>query len=170
MNKFEFPDIFVLSKLASEKKAKNIHFIKQLKRKTPEKLDELVHSLHDEIFSELNCLECANCCKSISPIITYRDINRLAKELKLKPGEFIQTYLEMDEEGDFVFRSSPCPFLQSDNHCSVYYSRPRACKEYPHTNRVNFVQILDLSLKNSMVCPAVYIIFESLKDKKDILL
>lgn len=165
MKTSEIPEIDVLPDLAKRKKSENIRFIKSLKKKKPAGLDGIVHSLHNEVFSELDCLECANCCKTISPIITYRDINQIAKELKVKPGEFIQTYLEMDEEGDFVFLQTPCPFLRRDNHCSIYSSRPKACREYPHTNRKNFAQILDLSLKNTMVCPAVFAVFERLKTK-----
>lgn len=165
MKSADIPKIDALPELAKRKKPENTRFVKSLKKKKPAGLDLIVHALHDEIFTELDCLKCANCCKTISPIITYRDINQIAKELKIKPGEFIQTYLEMDEEGDFVFKQTPCPFLQSDNYCSVYSSRPKACREYPHTNRKNFAQILDLSLKNTMVCPAVYAVFEKLKSK-----
>ena len=76
-----------------------------------------------------------------------------------RSSEFIDAYLFRDEEGDYVLRSSPCPFLGADNKCLVYEDRPKACREYPHTNRKNMLGILDLSLKNTLVCPAVLKIF-----------
>jgi len=53
--------------------------------------------------------------------------------------------------------------LQEDNTCAVYDVRPRACKEYPHTNRKNIQQILPLTVRNAEVCPAVYEILERLR-------
>ena len=81
----------------------------------------------------------------------------------MKPGDFINRYLRMDEDGDYVLKSSPCPFLDSENYCSVYEDRPKACREYPHTDRKKILQINELTLKNTMVCPAVFEILERLK-------
>ncbi len=159
-------DLDKLKELASQQKTSNKKFLARLKRqKKSIKLDDIVHELHNETFQEINCLECANCCKSISPVIRDKDIQRIARNLKLKPSEFTAKYLKIDEEGDFVFKSNPCPFLLPDNYCSIYELRPRSCREYPHTDRKNFHQILDLTLKNTFICPAVYEIIESLKKK-----
>ncbi len=93
-----------------------------------------------------------------------KDVERLARNLRMKPVEVIEKYMEMDTDGEYVFRSAPCPFLGADNYCSVYESRPLACREYPHTNRKRFYQVLDLSVQNTAVCPAVVRIFEKLRD------
>lgn len=138
---------------------------KKLKKKVPKDLDLVVTSFHYEVFEEIDCLDCANCCKSISPIITDNDIQRIAKHLRIKPGEFVKQYLDLDKEGDYVFKEQPCPFLGNDNYCSIYNSRPKACAEYPHTDRKRFHQILDLSLKNTSICPAVTEVFEKLREK-----
>jgi hypothetical protein len=114
-------------------------------------------------FSEFNCLDCANCCKTIGPRLIEKDIDRLARHFKMKPSAFIQQYVKTDEDGDFVFKEHPCPFLLPDNYCMVYESRPKACRDYPHTDRNRFHQILKLSHKNCETCPVVYDIFESLK-------
>lgn len=74
-------------------------------------------------------------------------------------------YIVMDEDQDYVFHSSPCPFLEQDNTCRIYDFRPKACREYPHTDRKNMTQILDLTYKNIAVCPAVFIMIERIKDK-----
>jgi hypothetical protein len=136
--------------------------LQQLKRTRPKDLDDRFHVLHDEVFAEIDCLACANCCKTTSPIFIPADIDRLAKVFRMKPSAFTETYLRVDEEGDFVLKSSLCPFLAADNTCIVYADRPRACREYPHTNRKRMYQILDLTLKNTLVCPAVSRVVERL--------
>ena len=137
--------------------------LSQWKRKTPNRLDDHFHEAHEEAFEEIDCLECANCCKTTSPIFIDRDIDRIAAHLRLKPSAFIDQYLRMDEDGDYVLQSSPCAFLGQDNYCSIYSVRPRACRKYPHTNRKNMHQILQLTRKNTEVCPAVARIVLQLK-------
>ncbi|MFN8207008.1 MAG: YkgJ family cysteine cluster protein [Bacteroidales bacterium] len=141
-------------------------FLAKLKKNPPARLDDIVQQLHQEIFEKIDCLACANCCSSISPLLIDRDIERLASARKEGIADFTARYLEVDEDGDYVFRNTPCPFLGNDHYCAHYEDRPRACREYPHTNRRRFYQLLDLSLKNYTVCPAVFLILEQLRLKK----
>jgi len=148
----------------SEKlKKENQIFLKKLKQQNPRKLDAAFHELHQNVFEEIDCLTCANCCKTTSPIFKQKDIELLAKKLKYSPSDFIQKYLHVDADGDYVLNNSPCPFLDDENYCTVYEYRPKACREYPHTNRKKMFQLLDLTYKNTMVCPAVFEIVERLK-------
>jgi len=126
-------------------------------------MDDAFHAAHEEVFTETDCLTCANCCKTTSPIFYQTDIERSSKYLRMKPGDFIEKYLHIDEDKDFVLKSSPCAFLGSDNYCSIYNARPKACREYPHTNRKKMVQITDLTYRNTLVCPAVFEMLERLK-------
>lgn len=137
-----------------------IEHIRKLQGRT---VDDMFHEAHYEVFEEVDCLKCANCCKTTSPIFRDIDIQRLSKRLKIAPTQFISSYLHMDNEGDYVLNSSPCFFLQEDNKCAVYEDRPLACKEYPHTNRKKMQQILKLTLKNTEICPAVARIFSKIK-------
>jgi len=148
---------------AKNKSIENKKFLQSLKKKDAREIDAVFHNAHSDVFEEIDCLTCANCCKTTSPIFYQTDIERVAKELRLKPGEFIEQYLRIDEDKDYVLKSSPCPFLDADNYCRVYESRPRACREYPHTDRKKMVQIMDLTYKNTLVCPAVLEIVERLK-------
>lgn len=150
-------------KESKTRSAANKKFLAGLKRRTPQNLDDQFHTLHEEVFAKTNCLTCANCCKTTSPIFYQTDIERASKALKIKPGQFVETYLRVDEDKDFVLKSSPCPFLGKDNYCGIYESRPKACREYPHTNRKKMVQILDLTFRNTLVCPAVLEIVERMK-------
>ncbi len=143
----------------------NKALVQKLKKSKPRDLDTEVEVFHDEVFEAVDCLKCANCCKTTSPGMKDRDVERLARHLRLRPAQVIDKYMALDADGDYVFRSAPCPFLAADNYCSVYESRPTACREYPHTNRKRFYQILDLSLKNTEVCPAVVKVFEKLQHK-----
>ena len=141
--------------LARKNYPKNKALLKKFKRQKPKDLDGRFHMQHEAVFQEIDCLECANCCKTTSPLFIMADIERLAKYLKMKPQTFIETYLIIDEDGDYVLQSTPCPFLGEDNKCFVYEYRPKACREYPHTNRKRMYQIMDITLKNTLVCPAV---------------
>lgn len=152
-----------LKSKAREKRKENQKFFRKLKTVNPKVLDQTINGLHDDVFACTDCLECANCCTTTGPLIAPKDVSRLSKHLRMKPSQFEDTYTRIDEDGDRVFKSMPCPFLGSDNYCSVYEYRPKACREYPHTDRIKQSQILEITRKNISVCPAVYEISERLK-------
>ena len=93
------------------------------------------------------------------------DISRISKHLGITPQEFEDSYLQRDSEEQFVLKSTPCAFLGDDNYCNIYHVRPKACQEFPHTNRRRQHQLLDLTLKNTEVCPAVFEIVDKLKNQ-----
>ena len=132
-------------------------------KKKLQKMDVEVHQLHEESSEAMDCLACANCCRTLGPRIETKDIERMAKALRIKENEVYERYLHQDEDGDWVFRSMPCPFLGSDNYCAIYESRPKACREYPHTDRKRFYQIYNLSIKNAYTCPIVFEVLEQLR-------
>jgi hypothetical protein len=155
-----------LPKLAREAKKENQKYFQKLKKRTPKRLDYLVQEIHEEEFERTDCLTCGNCCKTTSPIFTEKDIQRIAKHLRMKEVKFVEQYLDRDEDDFMVLKSAPCTFLdESDNSCFIYDVRPKACAEYPHTNRKKFVQLGDLTVKNTEVCPATYSILEELKKR-----
>jgi uncharacterized protein len=118
--------------------------------------------LHDEAFSKIDCLQCANCCKNYSPRFKTPDIKRISKHLRMRESEFIEKYLKVDEEGDFVVKSLPCPFLGADNFCSIYEQRPSDCHRFPYTDEDVFIKRQNLTLKNSTFCPITYYVLEKL--------
>lgn len=153
-----------LKKIADKKRGETSQFLNKLTKKKPVNLDKTVHQLHDLYFSVFDCLDCANCCKSLGPRLTDTDIERLAKFLRIKAGAIQNQYIEVDEDGDMVFKKHPCPFLLTNNYCSVYESRPKACRDYPHTDRKKFYQILEITYKNCETCPMVFEIIEELRN------
>ncbi len=154
-----------LPEKAKEKWVENKKYFAKLKKKQRKRLDLLMNEIHDEEFKRTDCLTCANCCKTSSPIFTEKDISRIAKYFKMKEEKFISLYLQRDKEDFMVLKSAPCTFLDQDNSCSIYDVRPKACSEYPHTNRKKFIQLTELTLKNTEICPAVFNIVETLKAK-----
>lgn len=157
-------DIKTLSVLASKAQPEWKRYFAKNKKKL-ENMDDIVHELHDEYSESIDCLSCANCCRTLGPRITDKDVERIGKALRLKPNEVISRYLRIDEDGDMVFQSMPCPFLGDDNYCAIYESRPKACREYPHTDRKRFYQIYNLSIKNASTCPIAYNVLEDLRKK-----
>ena len=103
--------------------------------------------------------------KATGPVCTSADIERISKSFRQKPQQFIDQYLRIDEDNDYVLKSVPCTFLDSDNKCFIYDVRPKACREFPHTDRKKFNQITDLTLKNVAICPAAFNIVEKMKEK-----
>ncbi|MBL7560469.1 YkgJ family cysteine cluster protein [Olleya sp. YSTF-M6] len=154
-----------LPKLAKDKHKENKTFFTKLKKKPPKQLDYIMQELHEQEFETTDCLTCANCCKTTGPLFTDKDVQRIAKYFRQKPQQFIDQYLRVDEENDYVLKSVPCTFLGPDNYCSIYDVRPKACAEFPHTDRKKFQQISNLTLKNVAICPAAYNIVEKMKSR-----
>ncbi len=152
-----------LSAKAKKNRVENQAFFKKLRRLKGGKLDGIIHEQHDEVFEETDCLTCANCCKTTGPLFTEKDIERLGKHFRMRPAEFVTKYLHKDEDNDWVLNVLPCPFLGTDNYCSIYEVRPKACREYPHTDRRNQREILSLTQRNIASCPAVFEMVERMK-------
>lgn len=129
-------------------------------------IDANINAAHEAAFKCTDCLSCANCCKTTGPLFTRTDIKRLSKRFGMTTAVFEQTYLRRDSDGDLVLQSTPCPFLLDDNKCSVYEDRPRACREYPHTDIPGQSAIKHLTKVNATICPAVAHIFQSLAEHK----
>jgi len=130
-----------------------------------EEIDAVVHRLNKEISKKIDCRECANCCKQISPLLQSKDIGRLVSYLAISRDAFVDSYLvESDDEDGFYFKSRPCPFLK-DNLCSVYTARPDDCRSYPHLEKNDFVFRLSQACSNCSVCPIVYNVYELLKQE-----
>ena len=141
----------------NQKKYKNF-----LKRADKNKVLRQLPDLHEEAFEKIDCLKCANCCRNYSPRFKTPDIKRIAKHLKMKEGDFIEMYLRIDEDGDYVTKTSPCPFLGQDNYCSIYDHRPSDCHRFPYTDEDVLLKRPAITLKNSTFCPIVYYVLEKL--------
>ena len=133
-----------------------------LQRADKNKTLKALPDLHEEAFKKIDCLQCANCCKNHSPRFKTPDIKRISKHLRMREGDFIEKYLLVDEDGDFIANTKPCPFLGKDNYCSIYEVRPSDCHRFPYTDEDVFIKRQQLTLKNSTFCPIVYYVIEKL--------
>jgi Fe-S-cluster containining protein len=152
------------NKKAVAKQKENRQFLKKLQHKKGKGVEKYLPDLHEEAFSHIDCLKCAGCCKTISPRFKTPDIKRISKHMGLKESVFIETYLRLDEDGDYVVKSSPCPFLGADNYCGIYGVRPGDCRNYPYTDSHEFIKRPNTTYLNSTICPAVYYVLERLKE------
>ena len=157
------PEYKKLIETAKSRRKENKAFLDKLKSSAPRDLDSITHELNDEAFEKIDCLQCANCCMTTGPLLKNKDIENLASNLKIRPADFTEKYLRIDEDNDYVFQKMPCPFLKEDNYCSVYSSRPGACRDYPHTHQRDIKQKLGITYHNTMICPAVAFVVEGLK-------
>jgi len=137
-----------------------------LQRADKNKVLKQLPDLHEEAFEKVDCLQCANCCKNYSPRFKTPDIKRISKHLGMKEGVFIETYLRLDEEGDYVVKTKPCPFLGADNYCSIYEVRPSDCERFPYTDEDVILKRPHLTLKNATFCPITYFVLEKLIQSK----
>lgn len=133
-----------------------------LKRADKNKVLKQLPALHEAAFTKVDCLTCAACCKNYSPRFKTPDIKRISKYLRMKESVFIETYLRIDEDGDYVLQSKPCPFLGEDNLCSIYEERPSDCRRFPYTDEDVLLKRPAITLKNSAFCPITFYVLENL--------
>lgn len=154
-----------LPQRAKDKENENKKFFAKLRKKPPKNLDYVMQELHEKEFKETDCLQCANCCKTTGPLFTDKDITRISKHFRMKEVAFIDAFLRVDEDNDYVLQQTPCHFLGTDHYCSIYEVRPKACREFPHTDRKKFQQISKLTLENVKICPVAFNIVEEMKKR-----
>lgn len=148
-------------KTALENKKK---YQRKLEKTDKKKLLKAMPALHQEAFDKIDCLDCAACCKNYSPRFKTPDIKRISKHLKLKESVFIDTYLRLDEDGDYVVKQVPCHFLHTDNTCKIYDVRPSDCSRFPYTDEDVLFKRKNITLKNVEFCRIVHYVLERLPE------
>jgi Fe-S-cluster containining protein len=140
-------------------------FLTKIEKKAPKGLDQLTQKLNKEVWNEVDCLSCANCCKSMSPTFTKTDIKRISAHLEMTPAVFSETYLEYDKKDkDWVNVSKPCQFLNlKSNKCSIYEVRPADCAGFPHLTKRKMTEYIHVHKQNIEYCPATYKMVEKMK-------
>ena len=148
-------DLDFYKKQAQAKQKEHKKFLDNLKKKPPKNLDYITLDTHEEVFDEIDCLSCANCCKTTGPLFTEKDIERISKHLRLSPADFEKKYLRVDEDNDKVLQCLPCPFLAEDNTCLIYESarKPAANIHIPTARKSSKSIILRLKTPSSALLP-----------------
>ncbi len=141
-------------------------FLTKLEKKNPKSLDKWAVTLSTEVWNEVDCLSCANCCKTMSPTFTPADIKRISAHLEMKPTEFKEKWLEYDKKDkDWLNQLRPCQFLNlKTNMCSIYEVRPADCAGFPHLTKKKMNEYIHVHKQNVEYCPATYKMVEKMKD------
>jgi uncharacterized protein len=145
-------------------KTRNKKLVARIAKSNSRKVNAQAEEIHERVFDRIDCLKCANCCTSIPPMVNETDVRRISKHLGIKTSKFKEQYLKIDEDQDMVMNQSPCDFLGEGNKCDIYDVRPKACRQYPHTDNYEFTKHLKLHLTNTRYCPAVFHILEEMQN------
>jgi len=150
------------------KSAENKALLKQLSTIPKSRIWPIQAIAHKEVFDEVDCLACGNCCKSAPALLIQSDIKRISTHLGINKKSFERTYVIEDINGDKMLNKIPCSFLQQDNSCAIYEVRPEACRRYPHTDETEYHRRSKLNMANVMICPAAYKILDKIASQIDI--
>lgn len=134
-----------------------VNFLNRIRRNPPQRLDSLAEKVNNEIWHEVDCLACANCCKTMTPTYTAKDIKRISSYLGMTVSEMKGKWLKKDKEGDWINKTNPCQFLDPETHfCNVYEVRPADCAGFPHLAKKKMVDYLHVHKQNVDSCPATF--------------
>ncbi|MFO7978932.1 MAG: YkgJ family cysteine cluster protein [Bacteroidales bacterium] len=158
---------FNLEKIARtgrQKEEENFDFRSFLKGQDSDEVDQVVHRLHHEIASQIDCRQCGNCCKWLRPCVTRQEIETLSGIDHISSNDFVAQFIEEDDEGIIFLKDMPCKYLKG-TVCSIYVHRPEDCKSYPHTHKPGFTSRTLSVIDNYEICPIVFNLFERLKEE-----
>lgn len=138
-------------------------FLRILKLKPRKPVDKLAKAVHTEVFSEINCVRCANCCRTLKPEFRPKDIASASIHLNISEDDLKAQYLQQNAQGNWETRTLPCPFLSENGFCGIYPVRPGDCSGFPHTDKSNFAARSWTHAENVRTCPAVFEILERME-------
>ncbi len=140
-------------------------FLRGLLHRRVRGVDGVAKYLHKKAFEKIDCLDCANCCKTMSPTYKKADVKRIAKHLGMTFQQYYDKYLELDESGDYMNKSVPCQFLRKDNKCAIYTVRPADCSGFPHTQYRDFkLYVSGTHIQNIDYCPITLNVVEKMHE------
>jgi Fe-S-cluster containining protein len=165
----KIPPVNLRSFKAKARHTKNSmrRFLSKVDRIKPAGLDKTIAGIEKEVWKEVDCLSCANCCKTMTPTYTKKDMQRISAHLKMTVDEFKTKYLRQERGGerDWMNKAEPCQFLNlKDNKCSIYAVRPDDCAGFPHLSK-KFKDFVHIHKQNVEYCPATYKLVEKMMER-----
>ncbi len=161
-------EIPLIARYARHNEAEDYRFRDYLKNRlnlSNAALDAVVGEVSAEVCSEIDCTSCGNCCRTLEVVVDTDDIARLSKRVGMPVRLFTQRYVRTAADRTRHFAASPCPFLGTDNRCSVYEDRPKACRDFPYLDAPNFRSRSLMTLDNCARCPIVFNVWQRLKTR-----
>jgi Fe-S-cluster containining protein len=144
-------------------------FLSRLEKNRPRGLDQKIGIINDQVWKEVNCLDCANCCKTMTPTYTAEDVKRISKYLGMTERSFREKWLYKDRSGDWINQKLPCQFLNlKTNMCSIYPVRPRDCSGFPHHVKRKIPEYGLMYKQNIEYCPATHKLIEDLMSQVEL--
>jgi len=141
-------------------------FMTRLDKQPPRGLDAMKLEEDKKVWQELDCLDCANCCKTMSPTYTKKDVLRIAAHLNMDEKSFREKWLYKDKTGDWMNKSQPCQFLDlKTNMCDIYAVRPADCAGFPHHTKKKMTDYMHVYKQNIEYCPATYRLVEKMMER-----
>jgi Fe-S-cluster containining protein len=131
--------------------------------------DRILRRIAGGIEERIDCTQCANCCQVATVTVNQRDIERLARWLRIAPAKFLAGYtVESEEEGRILRRTAEagCVFLDGKS-CTVYEARPETCQRFPHVVRGSgsIASRMWQFIDRACYCPIVYNSLEAFKEE-----
>lgn len=138
-------------------------FLTEVAQNPPPLLDSHAEQIDTEVWQETDCLACANCCRTMSPVFTNQDIKRIATHFRMAVAAFKEKWLYKTRDDEWMNRTQPCPFLNlNTNRCSIYAIRPADCASFPHLTKKRMVDYMHVHKQNIAYCPATFKLVEKL--------
>lgn len=137
-------------------------FLRKTGKTPPRGIDSITAQTEPLVWKEVDCLSCANCCKSMTPTFTKQDIKRISAHFNQTPESFIKQWLKK-QDGDYINKKMPCQFLDlKTNKCTIYEIRPADCAGFPHLSKRKWSDYTHVHIQNIEYCPATYKMVEKL--------
>jgi Fe-S-cluster containining protein len=153
--------------LGEKKRDENLRFRTFMKSR--DHSDRILRRIAQGIEDEIDCTICANCCRVATARVKQRDVEHLARFLRISEAQFLAEYTTVTEDEGRVLRRTDaqgCVFL-AGNECTVYEARPDACQRFPHVVRGNgsIASRMWEFVDRACYCPIVYNSLEAFKEK-----
>jgi Fe-S-cluster containining protein len=160
-------DLVQIKLLGEKKRSENERFRRHMK--SYDHSDRILRRIAEGIENEIDCTQCANCCRVATVKLTPRDVERLAKALRISREKFLAQYaMDSEEEGIILRRdeATGCIFLNG-NECTVYDDRPDICQRFPHLVRGqgSIASRMWEMIDRACYCPIVYNSLEAFKEE-----
>lgn len=141
-------------------------FLTKVENNPHKQLDAHMDEIDKAIWTEVNCTACANCCRTMTPTYTFKDLQRISKHLNMTIKQFKEKWLYKDRDGEWMNVSTPCQFLdRKTNLCTIYEVRPADCAEFPHLQKRKTTDYIHVHKANVQHCPATFMMVEKLMEK-----
>ena len=141
-------------------------FINKIEKNPPIGIDKLTPIIDAEVWQEVDCITCANCCKVMTPTFTEKDLKRISKHFGQTVDSFKKKWLRKERNGDWVNVTQPCQFLNlTTNMCNIYAVRPDDCAGFPHIKKRKFEDYAHVHKQNIDYCPATFKMVEKLVER-----